>query len=142
MFLRLSLAILGAGTLLLGAILLVRPSLALSQLGIADPGDAASFLASLLGSVMVPWGAGVLAISRSSRITRFWLALALVNCVAALVVLIYSWGAETLQFDKVWPLILVYGLALLGIASFGQRELRSAAELPMDPQGADYTSPQ
>ncbi len=131
LLLRLSLVVLGTGTLVFGAISLVAPNYAFTQLGFSDLNDAGLFEGSFLGAVMVPWGAGLVLAGRRHTRGTAWAALGLTNAVAAIVVLVFFLGKGTISAGGVWPLIAVYGIGLIGTAVFGHRELRGRGEVHM-----------
>ncbi len=141
LLLRLSLIVLGTGSFLFGLISLIAPKYALGQLGFADVADTVLFEGSLLGAVMVPWGAGLFLAGRQSTSTRIWSSLGIVNSLAALVVLIFFLGKGTVELGRVWPLVIVYGIGLFGISIFGQRELRGVGVVRMiDPDRDSETA--
>ena len=129
LLLRLSLVVLGAGTVVFGAISLVTPNYAFTQLGLSDLSDSGLFQGSLLGAVMVPWGAALVLTGRHQTTGRMWVTLGLANSVAAMVVLVFFLGKGTILLGGVWPLLVVYGIGLAGTAVFGHRELRGREDV-------------
>ena len=131
LYLRLSLVVLGAGTVVFGVISLVAPNYAFTQLGLADLSDSGLFQGSLLGAVMVPWGAALVLVARHQTSGRMWVSLGFANSVAAMVVLVFFLGKGTVSLGGVWPLIVVYGIGLAGTAVLGHRELRGHDDVRM-----------
>ncbi len=129
LLLRLSLVVLGTGTLVFGAIALVAPNYAFTQLGVSDLNDASLFQGSFLGAVMVPWGAGLVIAGRRQSSGRAWVGLGLTNAVAAIIVLVFFAGKGTITFLGVLPLMVVYVIGVIGTAVFGHRELRARDDI-------------
>ena len=122
---RLSMSVIGFWSLGYGVISLIFPRTAIDMAGVSDTGESAMFHQALFGAVLVPWGLGLLLSVRRRR-AGVWAGLALVNSLAALVVLVFFLGRETIHIARAWPFVAVYGATALGIASFGRRELRGA----------------
>ena len=131
LLLRLSIVVLGAGTVVFGVISLLAPNYAFTQLGLSDLSDSGLFQGSFLGAVMVPWGVGLVLAGRHQTSDRIWVALGLANSVAAMVVLVFFLGKGTISLGGVWPLIIVYGIGLAGTAVFGHRQLRGRPDVRM-----------
>ncbi len=131
LLLRLSLVVLGAGTVVFGVISLLAPNYAFTQLGLSDLSESGLFQGSLLGAVMVPLGVGLVLAGRHQTSGRMWVALGLTNSAAAMVVLVFFLGKGTISVGGVWPLIVVYGIGLAGTAILGHRQLRGREDVRM-----------
>jgi len=117
---RLSMSVIGFWSLGYGVISLIFPRTAIDMAGVSDTGESAMFHQALFGAVLVPWGLGLLLSVRRRR-AGVWAGLALVNSLAALVVLVFFLGRETIHIARAWPFVAVYGATALGIASFGRQ---------------------
>ncbi len=111
-----------------GILALFSPGIAAGALGVTT-GDNA-FLVSLFGSFLIPWGAGLLLAARSSRPTRSWAALALVQTLTGAVVTIFFLGRGVLDTGNAIVFFAVFAVGAAGILVFGHEEVwgRSSGE--------------
>lgn len=111
-----------------GILALVAPGRAAGVLGAIEEesGDRLLFLASVLGSFLVPWGAGLLLAARADHATRLWTGLALVQTLTASFVTIFFLGRGVLGAAIAAVFLAVFVLGAAGIGVFGYEELRGA----------------
>jgi hypothetical protein len=104
-----------------GVLALFFPGLAAGALGVTT-GDN-GFLVSLFGSFLIPWGAGLLLAARSSRRTRGWAALALVQSLTGAVVTTFFLGRGVLDTGNAIVFFAVFAVGAAGILVFGHEEV-------------------
>ncbi len=104
-----------------GVLALFFPGLAAGALGVTT-GDN-GFLVSLFGSFLIPWGGGLLLAARSSRPTRTWAALALVQSLTGAVVTTFFLGRGVLDTGNAIVFFAVFAVGAAGILVFGHEEV-------------------
>ncbi|MDP6349606.1 MAG: hypothetical protein QF719_06340 [Chloroflexota bacterium] len=124
--LRLTLLWLGIWAIGLGVLAIFAPGKITNALGAADgkADDQSLFLVSIMGSFMLPWGAGLLLAARSDHARRLWTALALSQALLAAVVIIFYLGRGAIDTSTGVILLIVFVLGVAGIGVFGSDELR------------------
>jgi hypothetical protein len=127
--LRLTLLWLGLWAIGLGVLAILAPGKITDALGDADgeAGDQTLFLVSIMGSFMLPWGAGLLLAARSDHARRLWTTLALSQALLAAVVIIFYLGRGAIDTATAVILLIVFVLGVAGIGVFGSDELRGSA---------------
>ena len=115
-----------------GVLALFFPGVAAGALGVAAGGETGQplFLVSLLGSVLVPWGGGLLLAARSGRPARSWAAMALVQNLSGAVVTTFFLGRGVLDIGTAIVFFAVFAVGAAGILVFGREEVwgRSSGE--------------
>ena len=119
--LRLTLLWLALWAIALGVLAIVAPDKITDALGAAEgeAGDQSLFLVSIMGSFMLPWGAGLLLAARSDHARRLWTALALAQTLLASVVIIFYLGRGAIDTATAIILLIVFVLGVAGIGVFG-----------------------
>ena len=108
-----------------GAIALIFPDLVLSATGLLDVNVKANhFITSLLGSVLIPWGIGMLWAARSNTPARNWAVLALIQTLAGAGVTIFFLGGGALGVGTAFAFLLVFAIGATGIVVFGYDEIQ------------------
>ena len=123
---RLTLVWLGLWAVGFGILAVFFPGVAAGAMGItnSDVTEQPLFLVSLLGSFLIPWGAGLLLAARSGRPTRTWAALALVQTLTGTVVTTFFLGRGVLDTGNAIVFFAVFAVGAAGILIFGHEEVR------------------